>query len=80
MSANNVSQNIVSQNIVSQNIVSQNIVSDKQKTTLNPEYKCDTCGEPAMVVEMDRFFSCPDCYLKRLGQKIKGLDHAGYYP
>ena len=49
-------------------------------TTLNPKYKCDTCGEPAMVVEMDRFFSCPDCYLKRLGNKIKGLDHAGYYP
>ena len=48
-------------------------------TTLNPKYKCDTCGEPAMVVEMDRFFSCPDCYLKRLGDKIKGLDHAGNY-
>ena len=49
-------------------------------TTLNPQYKCDTCGEPAMVVEMDKFFSCPECYLKRLGNKIKGLDHAGYYP
>ena len=75
MSANNVSPNIVSPNIVS-----PNIVNNKRKTTLNPDYPCDTCGEPAMVVEMDRFFSCPDCYLKRLGQKIKGLDHVGYYP
>jgi len=48
-------------------------------TTLNPKYKCDTCGEPAMVVEMDRFFSCPDCYLKRLGEKIKTLDRAKNY-
>ena len=71
---------IMSTNIVSPNIVSPNIVSNKQKTTLNPDYPCDTCGEPAMVVEMDRFFSCPDCYLKRLGEKIKTLDHAGYYP
>jgi len=51
---------------------------DKQ-TTLNPKYKCDTCGEPAMVVEMDRFFSCPDCYLKRLRDKLKVLDRAGNY-
>ena len=43
-------------------------------TTLNPKYKCDTCGEPAMVVEMDRFFSCPECYLERLRDKIKRLD------
>jgi DNA-directed RNA polymerase subunit RPC12/RpoP len=49
-------------------------------TTLNPAYRCDDCGEPAMVVELDRFFSCPECYLKRLGEKIKGLDHSGYYP
>jgi len=52
----------------------------RQTTTLDPKYECDTCGEPAMVVELDRFFSCSDCYLKRLGKKIKGLDHAGYYP
>jgi len=51
---------------------------DKQ-TTLNPKYKCDTCGEPAMVVEMDRFFSCPECYLKRLRDKLKRLDRAGNY-
>tara|TARA_X000001388_G_scaffold31340_1_gene22230 strand:+ start:4717 stop:4926 length:210 start_codon:yes stop_codon:yes gene_type:complete len=51
---------------------------DKQ-TTLNPKYKCDTCGEPAMVVEMDRFFSCPECYLERLRDKLKVLDRAGNY-
>lgn len=60
--------------------MSANNVSNKRKTTLNPEYPCDTCGEPAMVVELDRFYSCPECYLKRLGDKIKRLDHAGYYP
>lgn len=49
----------------------------RQTTTLNPKYKCDTCGEPAMVVEMDRFFSCPECYIERLRDKLKGLDHAG---
>ena len=42
--------------------------------TLNPKHPCDTCGEPAMVVELDRFFSCPECYLERLRDKIKGLD------
>jgi DNA-directed RNA polymerase subunit RPC12/RpoP len=66
--------------IMSANNVSRNIVSNKRKTTLNPDYSCDTCGEPAMVVEMDRFYSCPECYLQRLGNKIKRLDHAGYYP
>jgi hypothetical protein len=49
-------------------------------TTLNPAYRCDDCGEPAMVVELDRFYSCPKCYLKKEGQQIKGLDHSGYYP
>ena len=43
-------------------------------TTLNPEYACDTCGEPAMVVELDQFFSCPECYIERLRDKIKRLD------
>ena len=43
-------------------------------TTLNPKHPCDTCGEPAMVVELDRFFSCPECYLERLRDKIKRLD------
>ena len=47
--------------------------------TLNPQYKCDTCGEPAMVVELDRFFSCPDCYLERLRDKIKRLDRVKNY-
>ena len=63
------------------NNVSLNIVNRvEKKTTLNPAYRCDDCGEPAMVVELDRLFSCPECYLKRLGEKIKGLDHSGYYP
>ena len=48
-------------------------------TTLNPKYKCDTCGEPAMVVEMDRFFSCPECYIERLRDKLKVLDRAANY-
>jgi len=74
-----MSTNNVSPNIVSPNIVSPNIVSNKRKTTLNPDYPCDTCGEPAMVRE-GGFLSCPECSLKRLGKKIKGLDHAGYYP
>ena len=69
-----LSTNIVSPNIVSPNIVSPNIVNNKRKTTLNPDYPCDTCGEPAMVVEMDKFFSCPECYLERLRDKIKRLD------
>jgi len=64
----------LSTNNVSPNIVSPNIVSNKRKTTLNPDYPCDTCGEPAMVVELDRFFSCPECYLERLRDKIKRLD------
>jgi len=74
-----LSTNNVSPNIVSPNIVSPNIVSNKQKTTLNPDYPCDTCGEPAMVVEMDRFFSCPECYLERLRDKLKVLDRAFNY-
>ena len=48
-------------------------------TTLNPKYRCDTCGEPAMVVEMDRFFSCPECYIERLRDKLKVLDRAKNY-
>ena len=48
-------------------------------TTLNPKYKCDTCGEPAMVVEMDRLFSWPECYIERLRDKLKVLDRAANY-
>ena len=70
---------ILSTNNVSPNIVSPNIVSNKQKTTLNPSYKCDTCGEPAMVVELDRFFSCPECYIERLRDKLKVLDRVKNY-
>jgi len=52
----------------------------RQITTLNPAaYRCNDCGEPSMVKE-GGFLSCPECYLKILGKKIKGLDHAGYYP
>ena len=50
-----------------------------KSTTLNPAYRCDDCGEPAMVRELAGL-SCPKCYLKKQGQQIKGLDHAGYYP
>ena len=52
--------------------------SDKP-TTLNPDYKCDTCGEPATVVEMDKFFSCLKCYLERLRDKLKVLDRDKNY-
>ena len=48
-------------------------------TTLNPKYRCDTCGEPAMVVEMDRLFSCPECYIERLRDKLKVLVRAANY-
>ena len=62
------------------NNVSLNIVNRvEKKTTLNPAYRCDDFGEPAMVY-VDSLFYCPKCYLKKEGQKIKGLDHAGYYP
>ena len=50
-----------------------------KQTTLNPAYRCDDCGEPAMVY-VDSLFYCPKCYLKKEGQQIKGLDHSGYYP
>ena len=50
-----------------------------KSTTLNLKYKCDTCGEPAMVVEMDKFFSCLECYLERLRDKLKVLDRAKNY-
>ena len=50
-----------------------------KSTTLNLKYPCDTCGEPAMVVEMDRFFSCSDCYLERLRDKLKVLDRVKNY-
>jgi len=51
---------------------------DKQ-TTLNPNFKCIICGEPAMVY-VDKWLYCPKCYLKEQGAKIKPLDHAGFYP
>ena len=70
---------ILSANNVSPNIVSPNIVSNKRKTTINPEYPCDTCGEPAMVVEMDKFFFCLECYVERLRDKLKVLDRAKNY-
>ena len=63
------------------NNVSLNIVNRvEKKTTLNPAYRCNDYGEPAMVVELDRFYSCPECYLKKQGQRILPLDHTGYYP
>jgi len=59
--------------------VSKNIVSQNIKTTLSPDYPCDDCGEPAMTNEAGRL-SCPACYLKKLGKRIKPLDHTGFYP
>ena len=70
---------ILSTNNVSPNIVSPNIVSPKRKTTLNPDHPCDDCGKPAMVGEMDKFFSCPECYIERLRDKLKVLDRAKNY-
>jgi len=64
---------------MSANNVNQNFVSPKRKTTLNPDYPCDTCGEPALTNEDGRF-SCSYCWLEREGKKIKRLDHTGYYP
>lgn len=51
---------------------------DKQ-TTLNPAYRCEQCGEPAMVHEQQVLW-CPKCWLKKQGKKIINLDHTGYYP
>ena len=62
-----------------QNLDKSPTLKRDKPTTLNPEYACDTCGEPAMVVELDRFFSCPECYLERLRDKLKVLDRAKNY-
>jgi len=56
--------------ILSVNNVSPNIVSNKQKT---PDYPCDDCGRPAMVKDHG-FLSCPDCWVKRHGERKKELD------
>ena len=48
-------------------------------TTLSSDYRCDDCGEPAMVY-VGNLFYCPKCYLKKEGQRILPLDHAGFYP
>jgi len=57
-----------------------NIVSPKAKqTTLSRDYLCDDCYEPAMVKTGGGLW-CPKCYLKKQGNKIKPLDHGGYYP
>ena len=50
-----------------------------KRTTLNPNFKCIKCGEPAAVY-VDRWLYCPACYLKKQGAKIKALDHTGFYP
>ena len=50
-----------------------------KSTTLNLAYRCDDCGEPAMVRDGSRL-DCPVCWLKKRGQQIKQLDHTGFYP
>tara|TARA_R100001509_G_C4730369_1_gene169654 strand:+ start:217 stop:411 length:195 start_codon:yes stop_codon:yes gene_type:complete len=50
-----------------------------KRTTLNPDYRCDECGEPAMTQEEDRL-RCPSCWLKEQGQRIKPIDRGGYRP
>jgi len=62
-----------------QNLDKSSTPKRDKSTTLNPQYKCDTCGEPAMVVEMDKFYSCPECYIERLRDKLKVLDRAKNY-
>lgn len=63
-----------------QKMSAKNIVSPKaRKTTLDPRYKCEQCGEPAMVHEAQVLW-CPKCWLKKQGKKIINLDHTGYYP
>ena len=42
-------------------------------------YHWDDCYEPAMVKTGGGLW-CPKCYLKKQGNKIKTLDHGGYYP
>ena len=50
-----------------------------KRTTLDPRFKCDDCGDTAMVY-VDRWLYCPKCYLKKQSAKIKPLDHSGFYP
>ena len=51
-------------------------------TTLNPEFSCDYCGQPAMVKEDSRL-SCPECWLERQSKRSyiypnnqRGLENA----
>ena len=56
-----------------------NAARKTKRTTLSPDYACDVCGQPAMTKEDDRL-RCPVCWLREKGQRIKPLDHTGYYP
>ena len=64
---------------------SQTLTNDKHcdtmtnRTTLNPDYRCDNCGEPAMTKDGGQL-RCPSCWLREQGEKIKPLDRGGYYP
>ena len=62
-----------------QNPDKSSTLNPDKSSTLKPQCKCDTCGEPAMVVELDRFFSCLECYLEMLCDKIKRLDRVKNY-
>lgn len=55
------------------------VLTNDKSTTLNKNFLCGVCGEPAMTEE-NRKLRCPSCWLKEKGQKINPLDHAGYYP
>jgi len=51
-------------------------------TTLNPNFSCDHCGQPAMVKEDSRL-SCPECWLERQSKRShiysnnqRGLENA----
>ena len=54
-----------------------------KRTTLNSDYRCDNCGEPAMTREQGHGkvkLRCPSCWLKEQAEKIKPIDRGGYYP
>jgi hypothetical protein len=73
-------QALLAQLLTGEIMSAHNIVSPKAKqTTLSRDYLCDDCHEPAMVKTGGGLW-CPKCYLKKQGNKIKPLDHGGYYP
>lgn len=54
-------------------------IEHAKRTTLNPNYLCGVCAEPAMVYD-GPLLRCPKCWLREKGQQIKPIDRGGYRP